>query len=327
MAHNLATDKKTGRTAFASGNGQKAWHGLGQIVDGSMTSEQAIKLACLDYNVVQVPLTIEVPNQNFGIVVPNKFATLRTDTNDIFGVVGNRYQIVQNVEAFDFFDNIVGKGAAIFETAGALGVGEKIFVTAKMPNDLIRINGTDDVTEVYVLLTSTHDGTGSIIAAITPIRVVCSNTLALALKQTTNKVYIRHTRSAVEKLQDAEKLLGITHKLTVELNEVFNHLATKTVTDAKVKDLVSQLFVGSKDDKGEFKTRIQNIHNNVMESYFAGIGQSQIIGTAWGVYNGITHYLSHVKEYKNESVMFDSLLNGGESAKISETALNMLIEL
>lgn len=326
MSHNLATDKKTGRTAFASGNGQKAWHGLGQIVDGSMTSEQAIKLACLDYNVVQVPLTIEVPNQNFGIVVPNKYATLRTDTNDIFGVVGNRYQIVQNVEAFDFFDNIVGKGAAIFETAGALGVGEKIFVTAKMPNDLIRINGTDDVTEVYVLLTSTHDGTGSIIAAITPIRVVCQNTLNAALKNTITKVYIRHTASAIEKLQDAERLLGITHKLTEDLNEVFNHLATKTVSDAKVKMLVEDLFKGSKNDKGEFKTRIANIHNQVMDSYFSGAGQSKIIGTAWGVYNGITHYLDHVKQYKDEATMLESLA-GGESFEIAQNALTKLIEL
>ena len=94
MAHNLNTNKKTGKVAFASGNGQKAWHGLGQIVDGSMTAKQAIELAQLDYNVIQVPLTIEVPKQKMGIVVPNQFATLRTDTNDIFGVVGNQYQII-----------------------------------------------------------------------------------------------------------------------------------------------------------------------------------------------------------------------------------------
>ncbi len=326
MAHNLAKDKKSGRTAFASGNGQKAWHGLGQIVDGSMTSEQAIKLACLDYNVVQVPLTIEVPNQKFGIVVPNKFATLRTDTNDIFGVVGNRYQIIQNVAAFDFFDNIVGKGAAIFETAGALGVGEKIFVTAKMPNDLIRINGTDDITEMYVLLTSTHDGSGSIIAAVTPIRVVCQNTLNAALKSTITKVLIRHTSSAMEKMQEAERLLGITHRLTEDLNEVFNALAKKPVTDAKVKQLVEEVFTGSKTDKGEFKTRIANIQNQVMESYFNGVGQNKIVGTAWGVYNGITHYLDHVKQYKDGATMVESL-SGGESFELAQTALTKLIEL
>jgi len=326
MAHNLATDKKTGRTAFASGNGQKAWHNLGQIVDNSMTSAEAIKLACLDYNVVQVPLTIEVPNQKFGIVVPNKFATLRDDTNDIFGVVGNRYQIIQNVDAFDFFDNIVGKGAAIFETAGALGVGEKIFITAKMPKDLIRIAGTDDVTEMYVLLTSTHDGSGSIIAAITPIRVVCQNTLNAALKDCQNKVLIRHTSSAIEKLQNAELLLGITHKLTEDLNEVFNVLAKKPVTDAKVKLLVEDIFKGSKNDKGEFKTRIANIHNQVLESYFNGVGQNKIIGTAWGVYNGITHYLDHVKQYKDNATMLESL-SGGESFDMAQLALTKLIEL
>lgn len=326
MAHNLSKDKKSGRTAFASGNGQKAWHGLGQIVDGSMTSEQAIKLACLDYNVIQVPLSIEVPNKKIGIVVPNKFATMRDDTNDIFGVVGNRYQIIQNVAAFDFFDNIVGQGAAIFETAGALGQGEKIFITAKMPNELIRIAGTDDVTEVYVLLTSTHDGSGSIIAAITPIRVVCQNTLNAALGSAKTKVTIRHTSSAVEKLQNAEKLLGITHRLTEDLNEAFNFLAKKPVTDAKVRELVAELFVGSKNDKGELKTRIANIHNNVLESYFNGVGQGKIIGTAWGAYNGITHYLDHAKQYKDEATMLESL-SGGESFEIAQNALTKLIEL
>lgn len=326
MAHNLAKDKKTGRTAFASGNGQKAWHGLGQIVEGSMTAEQAIKLACLNYNVIQVPISIEVPNKKFGIVVPNKFATLRDDTNEIFGVVGNRYQIIQNIAAFDFFDSIIGRGAAIFETAGAMGIGEKIFVTAKLPNFLIRIAGTDDITELYVLLTSTHDGTGAIIAAITPIRVVCQNTLNAALNGASTKVYIRHTSSALVKMQEAEKLLGITHRLTEDLNEVFNVLAKKTVTDAKVKSLVEELFVGSKNDKGEFKTRIANIHNNVLESYFNGTGQSQIIGTAWGVYNGITHYLDHAKQYKDADTMVESL-SGGESFEIAQKALTKLITL
>lgn len=325
MAHNLNTNKKTGKVAFASGNGQKAWHGLGQIVDGSMTAKQAIELAQLDYNVIQVPLTIEVPKQKMGIVVPNQFATLRTDTNDIFGVVGNQYQIIQNQEAFNFFDNIVGDGAAIYETAGALGVGQKIFISAKMPNDIIRINGSDDITEMYVVLTSSHDGSGSIVAMVTPIRVVCQNTLNAALKDSTNKVKIRHTKNAKIALEQAHEVLGITHILTNELNECFNSLAKKKLTDAKVDELVSAIFAGG-GKKEEESTRILNIRNEVFEAYENGAGQKGIRGTAWGLYNGITNYLDHKKEYKNESSMFDSLM-GGESFKTAQTALDMLIAL
>lgn len=325
MAHNLNTNKKTGKVAFASGNGQVAWHGLGQIVDGSMTAKQAIELAQLNYDVVKVPILASMPNQSMDMVVPNQFATLRNDTNEVFGVVGSQYEIIQNVEAFNFFDNIVGEGAAIYETAGALGIGQKIFISAKMPNDIIRINGSDDITEMYVVLTSSHDGSGSIVAMITPVRVVCANTLAIALQGSTNKVKIRHTKNAHIALQQASELLGITHVLKNELNECFNVLAKKVVTDTEVKKLVSMLFAGGGQKEDE-STRILNIREEVLNSYYSGVGQKNILGTAWGVYNGITHYLSHTKEYKNTSSMFDSMLIG-ESQKLSQLTLDTLIEL
>ena len=321
MAHNLSTDKTTGKVAFASGNGLKAWHGLGQIVEGSMTAQQAIELAQLGYEVVKEQILIEGLN-GFNSVIPNHFATKRNDTNEIFGVVGSRYEIVQNKDAFNFFDSIVGDGAAIYETAGALGIGEKIFITAKMPNDIIRIAGTDDITETFVVLTSSHDGSGSIIAMVTPIRVVCQNTLNAALRGTQNKVCIRHTKNAKSALEQAHHVLGISHLVTTELNELFNNLAKESVTDAQVKKLVTDLF----PSESKNTTRIDNIRNEVMASYFSGVGQSKIIGTAWGVYNGITHYLDHVKEYKNESVMLESITSG-ESAKIAQSALDSLILL
>lgn len=325
MAHNLNTNKKTSKVAFASGNGQTAWHGLGQIVDGSMTAKQAIELAQLNYDVVKVPILASMPNQSMDMVVPNQFATLRNDTNEVFGVVGSQYEIIQNVEAFNFFDNIVGEGAAIYETAGALGIGQKIFVSAKMPNDIIRINGSDDITEMYVVLTSSHDGSGSIVAMVTPIRVVCQNTLNAALKDSTNKVKIRHTKNAHIALEQAHEVLGITHVLKQELSDCFNALAKKKITDAKVDELVSAIFAGG-GKKDEESTRILNIRNGVFEAYESGAGQKGIRGTAWGLYNGITNYLDHKKEYKNESSMFDSLM-GGESFKTAQIALDMLIAL
>ena len=320
MAHNLNETK--GKTSFAST--QTAWHGLGQIVEGAMTSKQAIELAGLDYEVAKVPVLLEGSN-NFNTVVPDKFVTLRKDTNEIFGIVGNRYEIVQNRDAFNFFDSIVGGELAMFETAGAIGKGEKIFITAKMPS-FIRIAGTEDITEVYVLLTSTHDGTGAVIAAITPIRVVCANTLNSALKNTISKVSLRHTSSVIKALEDAHRLIGISHAYTEELNECFNFLATKKVSDAKVKSVIELLFPGDKKEDKDDSTRIKNIREAVLKSYEGGVGQEKILGTAWGVYNGITHYLDHEKEYKNEAVKFENIISGG-SADLASLALQTLISL
>lgn len=316
MAHNIEIRK--GVASFAST--QKAWHGLGQIVDGAMTAEQAIKLANLDYEVAKVPNYALIDGKF--VESPGSFSIHRTDNGDILGGrLGKGYTIVQNKEAFSFFDSIVGADYAMYETAGALGKGERIFITAKMP-DMIRIAGTDDLTEVYVLLTSSHDGSGSIIAAVTCQRVVCQNTLNAALKNTISKVAVRHSTSVKEKLEEAHMVLGITHKLTIELDQCFNVLAKKAITDDQVKNLIQQLFKSEKEDS----TRIKNIQDAVWECYNVGVGQEKIIGTAWGAYNGITHYLDHVKKYRSSSSKFENILMGA-SGKLAEEALNILVDM
>lgn len=316
MAHNL--EIRNGVASFAST--QVAWHGLGQIVDQAMTAQQAIKLAHLDYEVVKVP-NYAYFNGEF-LDTPSSFSTLRSDTQQILGdKIGKNYTIVQNLEAFEFFDTIVESGAAIYETAGVLGIGEKIFITAKMP-DTIRIAGTDDLTEVYVLLTSSHDGSGSIIAAVTPIRVVCQNTLNMALGQTINKVAIRHSTQVKERLADAHRVLGISKIFVEEAQETFNYLSKKYVSDEAVKELITTLFNEQERDS----TRIKNIEDAVLECYFTGAGQEKIIGTAWGAINGITFYLDHVKNYRNEATKFDNIL-GGASASIATKATELLLAL
>jgi phage/plasmid-like protein (TIGR03299 family) len=253
---------------------------------------------------------------------PASFSTLRTDTNQILGDrIGKNYTIVQNSEAFDFFDTITEAGAAIYETAGVLGIGEKIFVTAKMP-DTIRIAGTDDLTEVYVLLTSSHDGSGSIIAAVTPVRVVCQNTLNMALNNTINRVAIRHTSVVKERLSEAHKVLGISKAFVAEANECFNYLSKKYVSDDAVKELIRNLFNEQERDS----TRIKNIEDMALECYFTGVGQEKIVGTAWGAINGITFYLDHVKNYRNEATKFDNIL-GGSSAAIATRATELLLAM
>jgi phage/plasmid-like protein (TIGR03299 family) len=316
MAHNL--EIRNGVASFAST--QTAWHGLGQIVGGAMTAQEAIRLAHLDYEVVKVP-NFAYHNGEF-LNTPASFSTLRTDTNQILGDrIGKNYTIVQNLEAFDFFDSITQAGEAMYETAGVLGIGEKIFVTAKMP-DTIRIAGTDDLTEVYVLLTSSHDGSGSIIAAVTPVRVCCQNTLNMALSNTINRVAIRHTSVVKDRLAEAHKVLGISKVFVQEANECFNHLSNKYVSDDSVKELIRNLFNEQERDS----TRIKNIEDAVLECYFTGVGQEKIVGTAWGAINGITFYLDHVKNYRNDATKFDNII-GGSSTLVATRATELLLAL
>lgn len=317
MAHNL--NETNGKVSFAST--EKAWHGLGQIVKNAMTSKEAIELGGLGYEVIKEQIYADV-NGIGKIAIPDNFATIRKDTNTPLGVVGNRYEIVQNADAFVFFDAIVGQGQAIFETAGALGKGERIFVTAKMPN-YIRIAGTDDVTEVYVVLTNTHDGSGAVICGVTNVRIVCQNTLRAALKGMVNKVAIRHTKSAEKNLAQAHQLLKITNQYTEQMNQAVNALSLKKVSDAQVKQLIEGLF----PSESESTTRIENIRQEVLNSYYAGVGQEGIVGTAWGVLNGVTYYTSHVKNYKDSDTKFNNLLLDGASSKLVDKTFAELMAM
>lgn len=200
MAHNLNFNEQTGKHSFFSVK-EKAWHGLGQIVSDYPTSAEAIKHAGLDYTVEKRRLFTydnqnNIADENTHIVipkieVPNYFATIRTDNQKVLGIVGRDYVVIQNEDAFSFFDAIVSGYGIMYETAGALGKGERIFITAKLPG-YIKV-GNDDLIEKYLFLTTSHDGYGSITSPFTPVRVVCQNTLNAAMRNHANSFKIRHT--------------------------------------------------------------------------------------------------------------------------------------
>jgi phage/plasmid-like protein (TIGR03299 family) len=312
MAHNLNFSK--GKHSFFSVR-EVAWHGLGQVVKDVPNSEEAIKLAGLDYTVGKKPVHIYGPNDQ-PIVVPDSFCTYRTDTNVPFGVVGSRYEVLQNTEAFKFFDDIVGKGEAIYETAGALGKGETIFITAKLP-DYIRVGNGDDVIQQYLFLTTNHCGQGVVQAAFTPVRIVCNNTLNAALRQNSHRVRIMHTKSMRGQLTEAAKLMGIVNTLKVELEEVFNAMAKVKVVDQQLKDLIVATFaskdqlekLGKGEDAGSrFEQVISDVYAYAMTSDTQQMETTK--GTAFGFYNAVTGYIQNVKEVKNQESQLMSIMEG-----------------
>ncbi|RFS26773.1 DUF945 domain-containing protein [Chitinophaga silvatica] len=338
MAHNINFNDKTGKHSFFSVN-QKAWHGLGKLVSEYPTSAEAIDHAGLDYQVEKRNLyTLDSLNQvdaesaNIfpSIAVPGYYATVRTDNDVVLGVVGKDYQIVQNKDAFSFFDSIVGGDGIFYETAGALGKGERIFITAKLPN-YIRV-ANDDLIEQYLFLTTSHNGMGSITAAFTPIRIVCNNTLNAAMVNKSNSIKIRHTANAKDRLAQAHRVMGISNRLSYQMQDIFNHWSKVRITDPEVKKLIQLAMVPNKEvlsniQKGNFdeiSTSFNNIVENVYE--YAMTNPTQLMestkGTVYGAYNAVSGYFQNYRSYKNEETKLNSIMGGTANQRL-QTAFSL----
>ena len=320
MAHGF---RNLGRNTTFATRKELAWHGLGVVVD-SMTSKEAIILGGLDYEVglkklyvvddgVQINSTFQshfVDKERF-TEMPSNFATYRKDTQEVFNVVGARYVPVQNTDAFEFFDSIIGEGHAKYETVGALGNGERVFITAKLPKRLI-VNKED--IDQYLLLTTSHDGSGAIMVMFTPVRVVCNNTLSLAL-QGRNKVSIRHTKNAKTRLEKAKEILGIIDYNSQTLQEYYNSLTNTVVNDAEAKKFFEYSFNMKKQEDGKYATRTQNKLNDIIQYYHQGVGQEGIQGTSWGVFNAVTGYLQNGTNRDDERQFINTYIKGDEGIR------------
>lgn len=337
MAHNLDYNEQTQQHAFFSVK-EKAWHGLGKIVSDHPTSREALAFAGLDFEVEKRPLYTfpERKPEDKGVLdaikIPNHFATIRTDRNTALGVVGRDYRIVQNHEAFDFFDAIVGNTDGIlYETAGALFGGSKVFITAKLPS-YIKV-GKDDLIEQYIFLTNTHDGSGSIIAAFTPVRICCNNTLNAALRNCSSVIKIRHTANAKERLNEAHKLMGIVDTVSPLLDGIFNQWSKIRITDSEVQELIKKAMSPSKEvlenvrlgDYEQLSTVFKNTCDMVSEYAFSAPTQQleSTKGTLFGAYNAITGYYQNIYDYKSEAAKMNSIIYGGTAQQRGQTAFKL----
>jgi phage/plasmid-like protein (TIGR03299 family) len=315
MAHNININ--LGKASFYSAR-VLPWHNLGQITKEAKTSKEAIELAGLDFTVDKLKLTYEFyknsPIPRIGNV--ERFATVRMDNgNYLGGIVSKDYQIIQNVEAFDFLDSLITDGELTYETAGALGNGETIFISCKLPGEILV--GKDNI-DKYLLLTLSHDGKSSAQMMFTPIRVVCNNTLSMALNSTKNKISIRHSSNYKDKLDEAKKVLVKSNEAFEQYQERFDYLAKMQLSETQVKKSLANIVLSKEElkmiaDGNKFSnvvsTRKTNMLTDMMKSYNEGIGQDNILGTAWGVVNGLTNYYQNVKTYNDSEQQFKKVFD------------------
>lgn len=323
MAHNLAS--KNGKYSFVAAK-KPGWHGLGTVLGHIFTAQEAIEHGGLDYEVKKQPLYIN-DAEGSQILVPDRFATVRQDTSQPLGVVGSRYTVVQNWEAFSFFDAIVGEGQAIYETAGALGNGERIFITAKLPQQMVI--APDDVIQNFLFLANAHDGSMAITAMLTSVRVVCENTFNLALTKHGKAITLRHSKSVHQNLQTAHQLMGIVKKESDLAEVTFRKMTQVRITDSQLKAFIEMAMMPGKEQisSEDFSKRFTNTIDNILNYTASDATQLMVStkGTLYGAMNAITGFYNNVRAYKDAENRLDTIMYGS-GARNNARAYNLAID-
>lgn len=268
-----------------SGSNTTPWHGLGKIVEGQLNAADAIKMAGLDWTVSRQDVVIG------GNVVDGYKGIVRDSDSKVLSIMGDGYVPFQNSQAFDFADSIVGEGAAQYETAGSLNGGKRIWLLAKLPTD-IRVEGTDDITKLFLLFANSHDGSLSQTVMLTGTRVVCQNTLSAALADKTTQFKVRHTKNAAVKLQEAHKVLGLVSERIATMNANVNRLAKTPFSEKQMAALAETLFPAN-SATGEVSTRSLNSRDMLMQAWQSAPGAAP--GSMWGAENAISYFTDHMR--------------------------------
>ena len=293
MAHEIHIEDGKASMMYV---GEEPWHGLGTKLDQPATAEEAIKAAGLNWSVCKKP--VEAVDGNKRLPLKNIFAIVREDKWStgrcpVFGIVGEHYTPLQNSEAFRFFDPIVGKNAAVYHTAGALGKGERVWILAKLPSTIHVIG--DDIAEKYLLLSNSHDGNSSVQIKFTPVRVVCQNTLTMALSQGPT-LRVPHTKDLPARLKQSERTLGLIHMRFAEIEDCFKAMAKVQTNSLKLSQYLQDVFPEPTDPDNE-RSQKRVTDNRLWARYFfengKGNRQHGVRGTLWAAYNGVTELVDH----------------------------------
>lgn len=339
--------------------GKPGWHELGVVVSQAATSAEALQFANLgNFNLTKIPQYVDIGDKK---IETGMFGIVRTDINEVLGSVKGRYTIVSNEECFDFMDEVI-KGGAKYETAGALGKGEKVWMLARMP-EVLNVKG--DEVENYILFMTSHDGTTSVSVFPTNVRVVCQNTLRMASDKKRKGISIRHSKSVKSKIQAAQKALGLykneiekfdsTAQLLaskqIEPQEYFNAVlddildvtvAEQRVTQGNLKNVLDGILEITDTNKRataekqleRVLVRRKELFDDIMQRYESERNNSNtaIAGTGWAAFNAVTEHSDYSQLWRNngndrqrsENRFESSIYGKGDERKAS--ALELVLE-
>jgi len=300
---------------------ERPWHGLGVILDDAPpTWQEAYKMAGLDWGVKKQDVfryhEVALDDTMMYEQLVNYSTIIRSDNNESLGIVGAGYQPVQNAEMFQFFDEYIKTGLVEYNTAGSLKDGRIVWVLAKMIYGSTRIVG-DDVVDHYLLLSNSHDGTRRVSISMTPIRVVCWNTLNMSDASHAARITFKHTKGVIARTQDTMDILANLSFEFEKTADLYRALAAKNVkSQASLNEFLMELFPGD-------GVRRTNQRENVMELFETGAGADLpgVRDTWWGAYNAVTEYIDHDRGTDAEKRLISTWFGQGASIKATALAL------
>jgi phage/plasmid-like protein (TIGR03299 family) len=333
MAHELMFKDRSAAMMYV---GEVPWHGLGQQLDAPPTAEEGIKAAGLNWRVAKKP--IYAMSEGIWYEIPDRYAIVREDLwgvseqCPIFATVSENYVPLQNDESFRFFDGLIDRKLATYETAGALGEGERVWVVAKLKEDIC-IAGKDQV-QRYILLANGHNAATAVRIILTPIRVVCQNTLTMAVKTAKAEFRVHHGAGMHKKLDAARGQLDAVLRQYELLADRFGEMVKHSMPNQDLQKYLDMVF--PLPNRGRLSERnyeaaiveVESRKKGCAELFEIGKGNAEpgVRGSLWAAYNGVTDWADHTMGFRNRYQRFNSLFFG-EAGRIKTRALRNALEL
>lgn len=263
---------------------EKPWHGLGTMVAEAPNSKDALRLAGLNWKVLQEPVYTE--NEE---LIQGYKANVRDTDRKVLGVVTDRYKVIQNEEAFAFTDTLLGEGVR-YETAGSLQEGRRVWMLARLPREFI-IGG--ERISPYMVFSNTHDGSGAVKTALTPIRVVCNNTLNLALRTAKRSWSMIHTGDISGKIEEAKNTLLLADEYMTALGQEFEDLRKIKLSEKQVLDYIKILLPMEENYSLLQKRGVEKLRADMKMRYFDAPDLKDVGNNAYRFVNAVSDFATH----------------------------------
>ena len=294
---------------------EEPWHGLGKKLEAEATSAEALRAAGLDWEVELLPV-YRGDLMDRTILIPDKRAVVRKTDGRTYNVVGDQYTPIQNAQAFEFFDDVVGTGQAVYHTAGSIANGAKVWILAKLPT--IGAVRAVDLMENYLLLVNGHDGSLSFQMLWTPIRVVCNNTLVRALGKTNGQLFVtRHSPNIQARVDQAQETLGLSAFKFDTFMGMAERIAGQSFLKAEMDEFLANVLEIRPDvplEKQPHKVKAMARIEELVE-VGAGLQQAGIRGTKWALYNALTEWVDHERFDNRDRALNSAWFGSGADMK------------
>ena len=322
MAHELSI--RADGTAEMAFVGQVPWHGLGTELNQDSTIEEWVDAAGFNWDIVPTPVLYTDVD---GTIHTNddKRVLYRSDTKAPLSVVGSDYKIIQPKEVLEFFRDLVNGTGMYLETAGMLYGGKRFWALANT-SKVDYVGMKEDIAKGYLLLATSCDGTFASIAQLNSVRVVCNNTMRIAMNEQTSS-RVRVTHRSVFDADMVKRKLGLYDDAWNKYIEDCNKLASKKVTDNEAKAIIDKLILSKPDDPANASMQSKNQADFIMSLYKgAGMGANMTYGNAYGVLNAITETVDHHSRNRTaDAKLWNQFFGSGE--KLKTEAFDTLLEL